>query len=552
MLGLLLLIVLPLRGSLGQACVGYDCLKEYVEREDGAYTWSDTGERIVVSPSNGTGGWTGYILNMTSQQWLTPEKVSRSVWWHILVVIVPDIVETVDTTVIYMTGGSNSDDFRPDVGDTDILIISAIATSNRVVTSALFQIPNQKIVYADDPEQKERSEDSNIAWTWLHFLKEPSETDYLLRLPMTKAGVKALDTVENFLTSSEAPTKIKSLNLSPTHHIVAGASKRGWTTWTVGAVDPRVMAIAPIVMDELNFVENIHHHYRSLGGWSFALDSYWELNITTFMDDPKMQLMMDIVDPFSHRDKLVMPKLVCDSSGDEFFMPDDSRYWWHQMPMHQEMNRFITLPNAEHATVTSILELLPAVNTWLRAILRGSKALGTRDPPRDFEEREHLSLRLIREAQVPEYNWTISDAGQRITVQADRAPLSVHLWHASTCHAHANNRKDFRLVNLDSPCTCGIEYDEKCVNLAVLWAARELKETSPGSLTWEGYWPAPTSGQWTAFFLDLQFQGPEAPQPKGWPFGDDGTFEFTTSISIVPDTFPHEDCSGAGCMGTLV
>ena len=56
------------------------------------------------------------------------------------------------------------------------------------------------------------------------------------------------------------------LGLSPTHHIVTGASKRGWATWLVGAVDPRVMAIVPVVMDELNFLDNIKHHYRSLGG----------------------------------------------------------------------------------------------------------------------------------------------------------------------------------------------------------------------------------------------------------------------------------------------
>ena len=30
--------------------------------------------------------------------------------------------------------------------------------------------------------------------------------------------------------------------------IIVGASKRGWTTWTTGAVDKRVIAIVPIVM----------------------------------------------------------------------------------------------------------------------------------------------------------------------------------------------------------------------------------------------------------------------------------------------------------------
>ena len=44
---------------------------------------------------------------------------------------------------------------------------------------------------------------------------------------------------------------------------VTGASKRGWTTWLTAAVDyERVSFMAPVYFDELNMVENIHHHYR--------------------------------------------------------------------------------------------------------------------------------------------------------------------------------------------------------------------------------------------------------------------------------------------------
>ena len=36
--------------------------------------------------------------------------------------------------------------------------------------------------------------------------------------------------------------------------------------FAVGAVDPRVMAIMPVVFDSLNFMDNIMHHFRSYGG----------------------------------------------------------------------------------------------------------------------------------------------------------------------------------------------------------------------------------------------------------------------------------------------
>ena len=80
-------------------------LQEYVDLEDDAYSWTDTGHRLRVDPAaSGRGGWTGYFLNFTSQQWLTPQLVSRSLWWHTLVVIVPDNLTTTDATIMWMTG----------------------------------------------------------------------------------------------------------------------------------------------------------------------------------------------------------------------------------------------------------------------------------------------------------------------------------------------------------------------------------------------------------------------------------------------------------------
>ena len=64
---------------------------------------------------------------------------------------------------------------------------------------------------------------------------------------MTKAGVRAMDAATEFWAAESGNTM--------SQWIVAGASKRGWTTWTVGACDPqRVVGIVPMVLDELNFV----------------------------------------------------------------------------------------------------------------------------------------------------------------------------------------------------------------------------------------------------------------------------------------------------------
>ena len=79
------------------------------------------------------------------------------------------------------------------------------------------------------------------------------------------------------------------------------------------------------------------------------------MNITSKLDDPLFQTAMDIVDPFSFRDKLLMPKLVIDGTMDEFFLPDDWTYWWHQMPNYHELNRCLMVPNAEHSEITGVL-----------------------------------------------------------------------------------------------------------------------------------------------------------------------------------------------------
>ena len=72
------------------------------------------------------------------------------------------------------------------------------------------------------------SKDDSIAYTWLHYMEDPTnDTEYVLYMPMTKAGVRAMDAVTQFLTSDSAPKEIQDANINPTKWAVAGASKVG-------------------------------------------------------------------------------------------------------------------------------------------------------------------------------------------------------------------------------------------------------------------------------------------------------------------------------------
>ena len=74
----------------------------------------------------------------------------------------------------------------------------------------------------------------------------------IIYLPMTKAAVKGLDLIEQFMLKEE--------NIIIDGFFVAGGSKRGWVTWFTGVVEPqRVIGIAPVVMDLLNMHVSLKH-----------------------------------------------------------------------------------------------------------------------------------------------------------------------------------------------------------------------------------------------------------------------------------------------------
>lgn len=73
---------------------------------------------------------------------------------------------------------------------------------------------------------------------------------------------------------------------------VSGASKRGWTTWLVGATKcdtcaAKIIGIVPLVPIVPNIIKEVHQQWRSYDGFTFAFTDYIDVNITQRMDDPK-------------------------------------------------------------------------------------------------------------------------------------------------------------------------------------------------------------------------------------------------------------------------
>jgi len=520
------------------ACSGYDCLKEYVDKEDPAFQWTDLGQRLEDG-----GGWKGYVVNMTSQQWLTPELVSRSVWWHQLVIIVPDEIQETETAGLWIAGGTNrDDDDEINVNSFYVQFLSQIATTNKMVTAILYQVPNQPVVYSEDILQDSRYEDAIIAFGWWHYLNDPeSNPEYLLRLPMTKAAVKAMDAINYFLTDDTAPEELQGLGLNPNKFIVGGASKRGWTTWTTATVDPRVIGIMPTVMDELNFIKNIKHHWMSLGGWTFQFEDYWKLNLTVYFDDPKMQELFNVVDVYEYKEKMMMPKLVICGANDEFFLPTDTRYWWTDMPLEYELNRLLLLPNSGHGVDDALTPRISVVTTWIEQVLNANKNVNEMKKNILIDSlpgRSSYMESFAKNFDIPKFNWTHEPETGDLTVISESKPFKVELWSAVSCNSE---RRDWRLANLDNPCECGTLQNGVCFNDASQWTHELLEETSEGSLTWSAHKDAPENGRFLAFYITLHYQ-----------LEDGKDLEFCTTVSVVPDMFPYQDCNGQQCLGTLV
>lgn len=402
-------------------------LDRYVAKADPAYHFRVAGVQRAD-------GYSTFIVEMTSQTWRAESEVDRTVWKHWLTIVKPDRVEGA-TGYLFITGGSTKDKQPAEAPPPYV----EIATATHTVAAELQDVPNEPLTFAG--ESKPRTEDGIIAYTWIKYMTTGDET-WPLRLPMTKAAVRAMDTIAAVMASPEGGgVKVEKF-------VVSGGSKRGWTAWTTAAVDRRVAAVIPASIDLLNLEKSFEHHYKVYGFWAPAVKDYDDAGVMDWMGRPEYRSLLAEVEPYSYRERLTMPKYMVQAAGDQFFLPDSSRFYFDDLRGEKYL-RYI--PNTDHGLKDT--DARQSMLAFYQAILKGA--------PR------------------PKFTWDFLPDGA-IRVRSEDKPSAVKLWQASN-----PEHRDFRLL------TIGPAY-------------RSSDLADQGGGVYVARVPKPEKG-WTAYFVEMTY-----------------------------------------------
>lgn len=407
-------------------------LADYIAKPDAAYQWSQ-----VSTQSNEHGSM--YVLRMTSQRWLTENDVDQPLWHHGMVVYVPNGVA--HKTALLMIGGGNNNIDYSKLGSS---LLIEVARRTKSVTALISNVPNQPLVFTCDPEHRRRSEDDLLGFAWARFM-ENNDPAWLGLLPMTKSAVRAMDTISALCRDLPTPVVVESF-------VVSGKSKRGWTTWLTAAADKRVVAIAPQVIDLLNMERSMEHHRAAYGEFSSAVGPYVENGIMDAMGTPRSTVSLSIIDPYSYRERLTIPKLLINSSGDQFFLPDSTQFYFDALKGAKYL-RYI--PNCGHGLDGS----------------EGSTLLA-------------FYGSVLNRTPLPEYTWKMTTEGQ-IRVAVKTEPIAVRVWQADN-----KTTRDFRVDTIGQTWTS---------------TALQPRQGADGESYYETDVQPPAEG-WRAFFVELAFK----------------------------------------------
>jgi PhoPQ-activated pathogenicity-related protein len=362
-------------------------LADYVAKPDASYGWKlrregkfESGEFVE--------------LTLTSQTWHGID------WKHQLFIIKPNTIRNSSRALLLITGGKWSDELAAPVKDP----LDGIPKQARMIVDLAVQLGTPIAVVLQVPFQplfNGLSEDSLISYTFGQYLVTKDPTWPLL-LPMAKSAVRAMDAVQ-------AVSK-ERWQLDVKNFTVTGASKRGWTTWLTAAVDPRVDAFAPMVIDTLNMSEQMQHQVASWGHYSEQIHDYTDRGLQRLLDTDRGRALQKIIDPYQYRAALKQPKLILLGTNDRYWTLDALNLYWSGLTGDKYI---LYVPNVGHS-----LNDLGRVTGSLCAFHRAASG----------------------ELKLPKLDWKASESpeGLKLTVSSDQQPGRVSAWVARS------KTRDFR------------------------------------------------------------------------------------------------------------
>ncbi len=285
-------------------------LSHYVNKADNAYQWQ-------MRDSYEVGGVRAYRILLTSQQW-------RSLTWkHELIVLVPP-GKIKEDALLFISGGSVGKEGLPNwssSGDAALKMFAGIASQNGAIVSMLKQTPNQPLFNG-------LYEDALISYT-LHRYKSDNDYTWPLLFPMVKSACRAMDAVQEF-SKSELQHSLKGF-------VVSGASKRGWTTWLTAATDSRVKGIVPMVIDMLNIPVSMKYQITNWNDYSPQIQDYVKLGLVQDMGSGLSNDLVQMIDPYSYRKVLTMPKLMIMGTNDEYWTVDNVKNYFNELSGNKQL-----------------------------------------------------------------------------------------------------------------------------------------------------------------------------------------------------------------------
>lgn len=342
-------------------------LQEYVRTPDSTYSWEKLhkSERVTT-------------LRLVSQTW------QGGAWTHSVVITAPARRSVKGIAILYITGGV------PNPLDQDEAFRLADLSGMPVIH--LFDIPNQPLF--------DLTEDDLIAETFVRHL-DTGDPTWPLLLPMVKSAARAMDAVQEHSAKTDNPI---------TRFVVTGASKRGWTTWLLAAVpDPRVIGIAPMVYDNLNIARQMEHQVEDWHTYSEMIEPYTSRGLQDRLSTPEGRVLGELVDPYTYRDLISVPKMLITGSNDPYWAVDATSLYWDGLVGPKWA---CVVPNAGHG-LGDMTQALGAIAA--------------------------LAKSCAGKLQIPSLDWTIQS--DRITVRMEPPFSETTLWVAESAEGDLRDSK---------------------------------------------------------------------------------------------------------------